>query len=129
MIVYDRLEDGINPAGLPSGTHPSGALLIRAVYDHTGIHSWLFGWHKPDGVHLVLEGPSGRTRLEASDPKHHHISKALMSRPREYAALFGTGKFILESPRDPAFLKKRLPDWTPAGFVRDGVYRMEYVLT
>lgn len=81
-----------------------------------------------DGAHLALwSGKTGVSIETASNPVHHHISR-LMERPSEYAALIGTKKFIIEAPRNPDFMTARLPTWTPVGFVREGVYRMEYAL-
>lgn len=125
MIVYDILRDKNAPD--VSQSVPMSGRVLRAVYDHTGVMSCLLGRHLADGVHFILWGKPGVSIETASDPVHHHVSR-LMERPAEYAALFGTKTFIIEAPRNPDFMKARLPAWTPVGFVRDGVYRMEYRL-
>lgn len=125
MIVYDILSGRREPP-LFEPTSRRG-LILRAVYDHTGVMSYLQAILASDGAHLYLWGKPGVSIETASGPVHHHISR-LMERPAEYAALIGTKKFIIEAPRNPDFMTARLPTWTPIGFVREGVYRMEYAL-
>lgn len=125
MILYDALRDTYTPSILRGPSHRGR--LLRAVYDHRGPFSTLTAAHRTDGVHLMLWGAPGYSIERVADPQHHHISR-LAERVQEYAALFPTTTFVIEAPRSPEFMQARLPDWTPVGYVRDGVYRMEYHL-
>lgn len=125
MIVYDRLLEKRDPVG--DFWEPGQPPVIRAVYDHTGVMSRLSAQPRPDGTHLILWGAPGFSIERVTDPRHHHISR-LMDRPKDYADLIGTKKFVIEAPRNPEFMQARLPGWKSVGLVKDGIYRMEYAL-
>lgn len=126
MIFYDVLQ-GAHPPSTLKNSAPHSGRILRALYDHRGAVSMLTAVHRPDGVHLILWGAPGHSIETVSDPRHHHVSR-FTERVEEYAALFRTKTFIIETPRSPKFVTARLPTWTPVGFVKDGIYRVEYHL-
>jgi hypothetical protein len=125
VIFYDRLRDKRDPVG--DFWRAEEGLVLRAAYDHTGPLSYLSAVHLSDGVHLHMWARPDFQQNTITDRRMHHVNR-LTDRVEEYAALFSTKKFIVETKRPPALLARLLPAWTQIGYVPSGAYRIEYSL-